>query len=431
MIIRSGAPSLEFDYTLTPVPRTSDPTITSYPPFHDTELVLVDSAGAWLEWIISGSLGDKVSLESLSPSTATIVGDRVTRNGSGGDFSIRVTRGVAGKIFNGNNATSAMAFQVFDNYTENTLSRLLADTILNRIDEDKTGDYFSDFSGTGEPASVTPAASCWLHGVDVSAMALDGHVFIPASTANKGALITAQRLLGAAHWQSEFPYSAEHVGYLPGQTFRFRDSGGTIHSRTVVGVTRGSPDFAVATLDSPLPSGIKPLKLAGDWFLRNSEISADGRLDYLGGAVVWIDQKWKCWFMLGSTSTLSETVNLTLPFNGHTYTNIPLMLTFQSEGVVVHTAPSSLLGKTQFLKSGILGDSGSAICLLVHYDMPDRDELLLIGGFTYPTDAPMIGVKDGAIANDLIALADADAVDNARLGAATGLTVVVAPDPSL
>jgi hypothetical protein len=295
------------------------------------------------------------------------------------------------------------------------LSKLLADNVLNRITAGKTRTFFTDYSNSLR-TSYTLDPNCWLANVNLSGCPVLTTIFGSYSSANRGALITNQHVLGALHY-------INNTGYSVGSKIQCCGTDGIVYERTVIGVGKGIGDIVVATLDSPFPEVVSPLRLAGSWLAPSQNWTSSSY--YFGGAFFYLDQHYRGHYLLGRTAASSMTNGkISLTLGDTTYPDYYMSITFTSRASALSpSTPSMLSGKTDYMLDAVTGDSGSPVMVLVN------NEPLLVGTWFQPTTAPALWNSNGVAANYLIGVADADAVSKNNLTVATGKVVSVAPAP--
>jgi hypothetical protein len=402
------APEFRFD----PVPTGSSGS-TSTATYRDSEFDTVSLTSSYNNWIYSETLGADYTYENLTPSICGISGwPSVTKTTAGtGKIAISNSKAVvvAALTFSNGVTQTSSSFQRF---TAASLADVLSDGILNLITEGKEEEYFTNYTPSGTPTKNT---DCWAAGLDLTACPLATNLFNSWSSANRGGAITRQHVVGCAHQQYSFPApGASSGGYTVGHKFRFMGSTGVVTEHTVIGVA-GYGDCKVATITPSLPVTVTPFKVAGDWFIRNRSDANGTASFYMGGAVFWPDQFFRCRYQLCGTAATATT-----SVEGDATIGITVVSDRIQRGVCQSSfspTPEILTGKTAFLAPAIVGDSGSPVLLIAN------GEPALLGTWWYPND--FYAAWGSSFLNALIVAADAAA------GVSTGLTVTVAPDPTL
>lgn len=261
--------------------------------------------------------------------------------------------------------------------------------------------------------------NCWMAGIDASGIPV-GVTSVPGGVnyyvANCGALITPQHVIGIRHFPSFF--------YTKGVTkFKFRGSDGTIHIRTVIGVCPrdggiigedGIGDELVCTLDSPLPSTVKPMSIAPQsWFVQDKEYLADkpatpygsrGIKTWIGSYAVSFDQYFKASVMqIGNNDGTYQTFVYHGTINGNPFEDNLGYTRYISVGQGA-SAPPFLVENWPW--AGVLiktGDSGMPVMMVIGGD------LVLVSCFTTVVNGAYHGSLDGWHLNQQILLSDADA----------------------
>lgn len=380
----------------------------------DSVVAVSNSAGSWKEYLVFRP--PQYQIESLNPVVAGIDGNLVVRAGGGGFAAVRVTDGLRSKIFQVDTRLSTKVTTSFDRYQSGTLSKLLSDSVLELVAEGRQPNLFLGYNPAATTFTLNP--DCYLHGIDFSGVPVATTLYGSWGNRNRGALITPQHVVGAVHYKN-------YRGYDIGDQFKFRGNDGEIHVRHVVGKWANWGDMIIVTLDSPLPVTCTPLQLAGDWIFQNQTFGPNGAFSgYSGGVAVYLDQGFNGYYQLvglGSADSLIYYAD-SLPVAAVppvTLDNVIQRVVHRSSALLLTRTPSMFAGKTSWLREAIVGDSGSPVMLLI------GGKPVLLGTWWYPTDCMFIGAADGQLANAAITASDANA------GISTGLTVTVAPDPTL
>lgn len=313
-------------------------------------------------------------------------------------------------------------------------------------------EYYYRYISNQAPAALTGATAavtlieknplCWATQWDFSGVPVG--FANPASPTlfnpqHGGCLITRRHLVEARHFVSPV-----------GAKWAFIGTDGEIYYATSIGVSpyqapepnsytneyfklsEFQGDIVVHTLDFELPPEVKVYPVAGSWISQYVSGSYD-----VGYAIVenhsfpnfyvWLDQKRRARFngiMNNDTVSQATTIKSTI-YQGITTT--PAAAYLLAGAIPPPTSPSELfydLFQNGRMAYGVRGDSGSSI----FYPKADGG-LIVCSGFTAPGGGPCYSA---ARLNPQIAAADANAIVRGYLnGTPTGLTVTVAPDPTL
>lgn len=304
-----------------------------------------------------------------------------------------------------------------------------------------TGDQISILK-SGSPFTLPQAEKnpdCWAAGWDFSGVpfgySTDNVNFEPK---HGGCLITPRHLIEAHHFQTPV-----------GAKWAFIGSDGNIHYATSIGVNRRSSadtenqlrwenlipgDLIVHTLNVALPPSVAVYPVAGSWFAtavstQPTEYYPHAHINQLEqpACCIYLDQNRRARY---HGTYLQDGKSLGLQVDPVIYegTEIGLVTDYVLLGSI--TEQSLLEGK--FLndvyglgrfRSGIRDDSGS-----VNFLPLSSSSVAAIAPFNTPWSGSWISE---ARANLLIHSADLNAIARGKLAAPTGLTVTVAPDPTL
>lgn len=228
------------------------------------------------------------TIKSLTPSVATAAEDGVvTRHSQGvADFQVEVNRAKLLYSFDLRDVANSGAIYEVLGITDGCLVNYLSDQIDSLLDPSYTmaanGRLFSTQDHTGQNYVRNP--NFW-----GASLASEFTCCSPwnsnAGHRKAGTLITPQHIVLAAHY--EFP---------KGTTVRFVAEDGTVYNRTAIGKERHPsyrpyyPDFTIYTLDSPLPSDIKPCKIFPSNF---EDYMPESNLRNTRPAAVGLDQEEK------------------------------------------------------------------------------------------------------------------------------------------
>ena len=370
---------------------------------------------------------DVVGVESPSGTIGTV---RFSLNG------VSTTR-----VFDIGTQGSPQTFRVCEGVVAGTLLAHCHNLIFPAASAVGKTDYYYETS-SGTPVSLLSGTAyltakrnsdCWAAQWDFSGVPVwnsSGAAPGVGGAQHGGALITTRHLVEANHFASPV-----------GAVFKFMTADGAIISRTSIGVSQPavgsttyetnhlaavSGDIRVHVLDSALPESIAVYPIVGDWSMSNFVAgAASSSTPYqLNGAYyrspvvgVWLAQTRKAKFIgsygadcltydTGLTTTTFAGVSVTLPA-----TSFSFSMVFSGSDFVTS------LTSTGRHANGVSGDSGSPIFL-----PRNGSNLVLCTCWTSPASGPRY---TAARLNALIASADTNA------GIPTGLTVTVAPDPTL
>ena len=251
----------------------------------------------------------------------------------------------------------------------------------------------------------TPSETCWAEGVDLRCVAMDssrGGAFGQGG----GTLVTARHILAAKH----YPFAI-------GQTITF--TGG--QTRTITGVATSDGDsiacdIQICTLSAAITPPIVPVKIPGAWF--DTYITADpylnrsGEIQGYGALGFAIHQNGRKIYPILIQASGASSLPVTV--NGVNYASYNRIANFRSFNA--RTSPVWWTGGV--VPDAITGDSGGPV---MYYD---GISAVLLSIFTSPWSGPSLAGAQPLL-DALIASADAAA------GISTGLTVTVAPDPTL
>ena len=252
-----------------------------------------------------------------------------------------------------------------------------------------------------------------------------------------GVLITPQHLAEAEHFKGEV-----------GTVWRWMLTDGTLVERHSIGVNRVESntnfitdawlknltgDMRIHTLNAPLPAGVKIYPIVGPWaYLVTSTGTPNGTYTWQTPLTVacplvgiYLDQQRRAWFVgsynsdcqIGSNAIASNT------YNGSALSVGSASVGFSGLSPSANGAFVDQINATGRHRLGISGDSGSASFVPL-----SATELALVTCWTSPASGP---TYEPPRCNALIASADADAIARGNLSTPTGLTVTVAPDPTL
>lgn len=211
---------------------------------------------------VSGAVfGDQWTLTNANPEVCAL---------NEGGLATRVANGTAKLVLarNGYSKNISLTFgsytsvtQFFKGFTGTSVSSALSNSIRSRALAGGGLEYYSNFTSGNTTATRNPG--CWLADIDLSGSAIATDLFNVWRTCNSGVLISPQVYLGVAHWS----LGVENMG--PGKRLKFAEANGTIHTRTVLSrvLMPDNRDLILCVLNSPLPAGVKPLAIAGNWIV--------------------------------------------------------------------------------------------------------------------------------------------------------------------
>lgn len=319
----------------------------------------------------------------------------------------------------------------FTAYKTGTIGYHSAAALEAELDDDKDLNYYNGntyASCTAQAGGIARNANCWAADFDFSGVPVT-HLF--GGFWGGGAMITSRHLACSYHYAP-----SNKVGTV----LRFVGSDGTVVTRTIIAQSTGSnlppvglglsnpawPDVGdvnVYLLNAAVPASVKVYPVVGNWMWKN--VSAPFQID---GAGPFLRNR----HLYYSCITTNQSRHIKTAFTAYTSTNQPTFSepyeTFEINGREWQSNPDAWaiwsIGESyyyhpDFRSNAIEGDSGSPVFL------PYADKSMALFSFmTFPTSGGSIyAAKMNAM------ILDADA--NASPPAATGLTVTVAPDPTL
>ena len=308
--------------------------------------------------------------------------------------------------------------KVFTGYVAGSFGALALSSLLSKLAVGGQRNYYNGSTYSecaAKPGGIQRNPLCWGAAYDLSGVAVS---YLWNGFWGGGAAITKRHYICSHHYV---------VQNKVGNTLRFVGSDGSIHTRTILAQTTGSDnsantfanpysDLCLFLLNSDLPTSVKVYPVAGDWIAPYSLTSVDGNqgkytIDW-STPYITTNQGRDCLFTCASqlyqnytvqhplgTSGVGEAVYAVLP------TSVALFNTTRYDAYPTYQARP------------IVGDSGSP----VFYPLPNNG-LALVTVMTTPSSGTRIYP---AKANSMIKDVDA------RAGVSTGLTVTVAPDPTI
>jgi len=369
--------------------------------FYDSNLLIVTGVETWNEYDVQLPLGSAATIE-VERGSISLDGNRVSPLENGSFGSVRISeRGVSNILNVDCIKRSDGVHQVFLDYEPGSVSSYLRDQVESLLTENPETSYFSTYVHATQSYQRNPA--CWLADVDLSAVAVASNSGNGWFRQRGGTLITPRHALLASHYN------------LPiGSSLRFADSQGNVQTVNVVGTAKNinGGDLFVAALSEDV-SVASPMEIAGEWMKQGESVSGSAFSYYTGGAAVFLDQLGKAYACgVGQTRQKYGTSVRSISINGNVYSQIEL------SACVTHSQEVFTGGIEAPLKIPVPGDSGQPVMLVI-----EGSPVLLFCFWTF-SEGPPVWKANGAILNDLIALADASA------GINTGYTVTVAPDPT-
>ncbi len=297
-------------------------------------------------------------------------------------------------------------------------------SITALFDAEKDALYYNGSSYSecaAQPGGIAKNSNCWGAVFDLSGVAVS---YLYGGFWGGGAAITSRHYICSNHYEPR-----NKVGNI----LRFVGSDGTIHTRTILAQTTGSDqptqglpnnpvieigDLCVFLLDSNLPSVVAKYPVAGDWVVDSTFVETVGSFSYydIETACPFITTNQNRKLLFAACTTILD--NFSYPYpddpitigDGITYQRSPNGLGIFSNVGVYQEYP-------EFQSNAIVGDSGSPVFAVLQ-----DNELALFTVMTYPHRGKVI---TESLANALILEVDA------RAGVSTGLTVTVAPDPTI
>jgi hypothetical protein len=392
----------------TPVPNVTGGS-TAPVTFNSATINRTTGAANWNNWQITVDFG--VTLENLTPSIGTL---------QPSNFLSKVADGIALIRATGSHVTSlrlpivtvgAETVDTFGGWNSGSASKSVSDELEALWVEGKTKPLFTtknDATGT-----YVKNSDCWANDLDLSGLAVaisyDGGATWVQD--NASCAITARHMIGARHWGKNYSNAV----------VRFRGTDGSINERAVIGVSSAlsaPDDLIVLALASPnLPETVAPFAVVGEWFRSGYSQVTTHIFDFWCGAYAFaVNQNYHALGMfIGNGTTLGKTFRTNGTGVGNFYMYVPCY--GGDFGLVLGS--DQLAGDENFFAPIVTGDSGKPTFLL------NGGTPVLLGVFTTAYACTFVGSLDGDVANAHIASADSNA------GVSTGLTVTVAPDPTL
>jgi hypothetical protein len=412
-------PQIEVEVTPTSTPSV-DSVVTV-----DTGLIFSKYVSATTDFeyffrVTSGLEGGTITAASLTPSVCSVESFPVITRVGPGQGIVEVTRnGRFKQRFNVLFGESTYERFYFKNYNSGTVGKLILDEMVAACQSSKDINYYQGTIGNNT-FNATRNTNCAWEGYDLSGNPLQTEMFKPTfSCANSGALITRQHLVAANHWGA-----SGNMG--PGCRFVFCGNDNAEYTATSVAITRNTAiqnfgDVMVITLDAPVPANITPFRLPGNWFVNQD--STGYRLTGTGFYVNQDKQINLCLFSQGGVTSAKNSLRPSVNFEGATYPS-PQFAAWKFGAAMLENSDYSLPSKFASVNPRG-GDSGGPIFVGVN------GEALLVSTFTGRDGGPLYSSSAESLLNAMIAATDAKAVTAGLLDEPTGLTVEIAPDPTL
>ena len=374
-------------------------------------------SGTGIEYNIEEFLTKSPTITVLTPTICDVVGSSVSKllDGVGKvvfDYgSYRVLRNF---LFTGGSTT----IEAVTGFFPGSVGALALAALESHLDDADDAHYYNA-SSFSESLALNP--DCWAAAYDLSGVPV---AFLSGTFAGGGALVTPRHLLACHHFAP-----ANRVG----TTIKFLGSDGILYSATVLAQTEGSDtvgtwpinnpvhsigDVAMYLLGDTLPEEVAFYPVVGSWVAETSLTAITGltqqhSLEW-ANAFLTVDQQRRALFTVSSDSSMSWTIP-----------NPPEIVTLG--GQTVDIVPYSYLRfwnpsrpyreHEGFQANPITGDSGSP----VFYPYADNS-LALCCVTTFPDKGVAL---TESLLNAMIVEVDT------RGGVSTGLTVTVAPDPTI
>jgi len=372
--------------------------------YYDSSVIENTSSETWNEYEIQTVLGSNYAIENLS-SCQSLTGNTVAPVGDGGFGRIRVTNGVVSKIIKcDTEKRGGQTYREFLEYLEGSISRYLYDEVAPLFDSTPDVDYYSAYNHA--TSTYTRNEACWASSLDFSGVSVASNKGSGWTRQRGGTLITARHIL-----------IARHFSYGIGTQVRFSNAAGTVETRTVIGssIADQAGDLLVCTLNAAVTIA-NPFKIAGEWLIQDLQLSPESSASwYSGGIVIHTDQNARVYAArLGLSQSKCNSQTLPVTVNGEAFPNFIFNATCKHDESDV--IPSLYSGMKN---TPVDGDSGQPVFIVID-GLP-----VLAWAWKTPVSGPPVYQSNGAVLNALIASADANA------SVSTGLTVTVAPDPTL
>jgi hypothetical protein len=380
----------------------SEAATTTPTTFYDSLVDENSSAEVWLQYEIIVGLNREYTLENLSD-CQTLTGNTVSPVGAGGVGRIKVSDGATSQIIKcDTRVTSGGTIRDFTEYSEGTISRYLYDQVEPLFDATPDVDYYSTYNHT--TGTYTRNAACWAASIDLSCVAVASNDGSGWFWQRGGTLITSRHIL-----------IARHYAYGVGTQVRFSNAAGTVETRTVIGTSAASVagDLWVCTLSAAVTIA-SPCAIAGEWINQGLEYIGNSVYWYSGGIIIHTSQSAKVW-----TATLGSPENKCGSIVGNVSINGTSFPQFRHSAVCLHSDGATPSEFSSMCHTPINGDSGQPVFIII------EGEPVLLWCWHSANSGPPVYQDNGAILNALIEAADTNA------NASTGLTVTVAPDPTL
>ena len=370
--------------------------------YYDSNVLENTSAVSWNDYVIQTPLGNAYSIQNLS-ATQSLISNRISPVGDGGFGRLRVTNGAVSKILKCDTTKRGNGIsRIFLSYADESVAKYFFDQLFPMLQATPDLDYYETYDHT--TSTYTRNANCWAEAVDLSCVAVASNTGNGWFRQRGGTLITPRHILIAKH----YPLTV-------GAQVRFSDSSGNVETVTVTGLSTSSTgDALVCQLNTSITLA-SPCSVAGIWVNKNYTSEYNYAEWYSGGLVIHTDQAARIYVGgLGRTTSLASSYATDITVGDTTFFDCELT------GSVDHDSSSSV--PEAFAGSRhtpVPGDSGQPVFVVIE-GIP-----VLLWTWLTPTGGTPAYLHNGAFLNALIASADASA------GVSTGLTVTVAPDPTL
>lgn len=391
--------------------------------YYGLELTTVQLSGAWSNWVftISAPLeGDELVIVNNTPSICTIDNwPLVERIISGiGQVEVRCRGTKLAPLLDFQSLPAATKTTV-TGFTEDSVGEFSWGIIEPLLVVGGDAAIFSGGIASGDDRDFRDAVknpSCWASDFD-----LTGIVAWNSNSAAKqtGTAITRRHVLFATH-------------YTPpvGTTLRWIDADGNAVDRTILAYNSGfAPntgafngnaivfDKAVAVLSSPLPDEVSSYPVVGEWIRETFASSTLGMSFVEAWVGICVDRHRNC-KLAGRFDTYPEQYPMLVSGTYGAATVSGFIRNVQTIPREAVPLPDFLTEYSARLWPDVVGDSGTP-----RFFPLSGNSLALVGCVTYSDGGADFLNAD--ILNACIASADATA------GVSTGLTVTVAPDPTL
>jgi hypothetical protein len=378
-------------------------------------------------FIVDASV-DRFELENRTPATLDQEGERfVAKTGAAGFGEVLILnkQGASSVVRFSLAATGSTVTYDLTGFRVGTVGKGGFDLIEERLALGGDLLYYngSSFSACqAQEGGIQRNASCWGADWDLSGVAIQ-HLY--ANFNGGGCLVTSRHYVASNHYEP---------GIKIGSVLKFLGNNGTIYTRTILAQTTGHTvrgeianpvynigDMVVFLLSAPATGEMDNLAvypIAGDWLVKSAfiEDNGDGTADY---SFEWsypiITTNQYRHLLFATCNSISSGFSVNYPLG---QINIDGVMVNQSAETVayLHHGPA-YAGYPDKKSNAVIGDSGSV------WFLPLADgSLVAFSHYTTPASGPL---WRPSVINALILEVDA------QVGVTTGLTVTVAPDPTL